>query len=176
LETLRARAAGPAGPRTLAWALAECGREYGSVGARPSRVTNLFLDHYDADLALRPGSESAAYKRRVMRAVVARMRVAAASAGAQLLLLAIPDWRDLCEDCPHREEARGYPEYRPSALTDGLGEIARAEDVPLLDLFPAFRDWEGPELYHPRDGHWNEAGQALAARLAADRLAEMALP
>ena len=168
----------PGEPRTLAWALRECEDEY---AARASgRVANLFVDHYDADVALRPESESARYKRALLRALVARMREEAARARAPLLLLAIPDYRDLCaapptgtagDGCPHRAEARGYPGYRPSALTDGLAEIARAEGVPLLDLFGAF-EGRPAALFHARDGHWNAEGQALAARLTAARIAE----
>ena len=71
----------------------------------------------------------------------------------------------------HRAEAGGYPDYRPSALTDGLAEIAREEGIPLLDLFGAFQE-RADALYHVRDGHWNEAGQALSARLVAARVAE----
>jgi lysophospholipase L1-like esterase len=160
----------PGEPRTLAWALRECESEHAAF-ARAGPVTNLFVDHYDADVALRPASASARSKRALMRGVLARMREEAARAGAPLLLLAIPDFRDLCVDCPHRVEAAGYPDYRPSALTDGLAEIAGAEGIPLLNLFGAFQ--ERPQaLYHPRDGHWNEAGQALAARLTAARIGE----
>jgi lysophospholipase L1-like esterase len=155
--------------RTLAWALGECRGEYAARGS--GRVTNLFLDHYDADVALQPDSEAARYKRALMGGVLAAMREEAARAGVPLLLLAIPDFRDLCTDCAHRDEARSYPDYRPSALTDGLDEIARAEGIPILDLFGPFQG-RAAELYHTRDGHWNEAGQALAARLTAERIAE----
>jgi lysophospholipase L1-like esterase len=159
----------PGEPRSLAWALRECEGEY---AARASgRVGNLFGDHYDADVALRPDSESARYKRGLMRGVMARLRATAGRAGVPLLLLAIPDYRDLCAGCPHAVEARAYPAWRPSALTDALEEIARAEGVPLVNLFAAFA--ERPDaLYHSRDGHWNEDGQALAARLTAARVAE----
>jgi hypothetical protein len=157
-------------PRTLAWALRECESEY-AAQARGGPVTNLFVDHYDADLALRPASEAARSKRALMRAVLARMRDEAARATAPLLLLAIPDYRDLCTACADREETGGHPDYRPTALTDGMEEIARAEGIPLLNLFGAFQD-QAAALYHVRDGHWNEAGQALAARLTAARVAE----
>ena len=134
-------------------------------------MSNLFGDHYDADLALRPDSEPARHKRALLRAVLARMRGAAASARVPLLLLAVPDHRDLCADCPHRAEARGHPAYRPPALTDGLEEAARAEGVPMLNLFGAFQE-RADVLYHARDGHWNPEGQALAARLTAARVAQ----
>jgi lysophospholipase L1-like esterase len=158
----------PGEPRTLAWALRECEDEY---AARDSGlVSNLFADHYDADLALRPDSDSARYKRELLRAVLAGMRDTAAAARVPLLLLAVPDHRDLCTDCPQRAAARGHAGYRPAALTDGLEEAARAEGIPLLNLFGAFQE-RAESLYHARDGHWNPEGQALAARLAAARVA-----
>jgi lysophospholipase L1-like esterase len=159
----------PAEPRTLAWALRECESEHAAL-ARPPRVTNLFIDHYDADLALKPLGEPARHKRALLRAVLARLRDEAARAAAPVLLLVIPDWRDLCAECAHRAEAAAHPEYRPSALTDALEEIARAERIPVLNLFPAFRE-RGDALYHAGDGHWNEQGQAEAARLLAARVA-----
>ncbi len=167
----RGDAAPPGEPRTLAWALRECARDYDDLRARPDLVANLVLDHYDADLALRPASESAAYKRRLMRAVLARIHAQAVRAKAPLLLLAIPDWRDLCAACAHRAEALGHAQYRPAALTDDLEEIARAEGIPLLNLFGPFQE-RADALYHARDGHWNEDGQALAARVTAARIVE----
>ena len=43
--------------------------------------------------------------------------------------------------------------------------------MPLLDLFAPFQE-RAAALYHARDAHWNDEGQALAARLTADRIAE----
>ena len=60
--------------------------------------------------------------------------------------------------------------FTRSALTDAWAAAARAEGIPCLDLFPAFWAAAAGGLYFPRDGHWSGEGQALAARLAAERV------
>ena len=160
--------------RTLEWALRECRREHAQHVAEPERVSNLFLDHYDADLALEPASEPARYKRRLLQATLARVRDVAARNRVPLLLVVVPDWRDVCGDCPHRGDAARYPGYRPSNLTDVVLEIARAEGIPCSSLWDEFR--RRPEAsYLPRDGHWSEDGQAVAARLVGARILDEGL-
>jgi hypothetical protein len=43
-----------------------------------------------------------------------------------------------------------------------LAEILDAQQTPYLDLLPVFRAWDGPPLFFPIDGHWNERGHKLA--------------
>jgi lysophospholipase L1-like esterase len=50
-----------------------------------------------------------------------------------------------------------------TAMQDQLGSWAIAEDVPFLDLLPAFQDHDDEKLFFDFDGHWNEAGHSLAA-------------
>ena len=168
--TRRLAGTGPSdAPRTLEWALQECRREYAHHLAEPGRVSNLFLDHYDADLALEPASEPARHKRRLLQATLTRVRDVAARNRVPLLLVVVPDWRDVCGDCPHRRDAARFPGYRPSALTDVVVEIARAEGLPCSNLWDEFQ--RRPEaVYLPRDGHWSEEGQAVAARLVGARI------
>jgi hypothetical protein len=160
--------------RTLEWALQECRREHAEHLAEPGRVSNLFLDHYDADLALEPSSEPARHKRRLLQATLARIRDVAAQNRVPLLLVVVPDWRDVCGDCPQRGDAARYPGYRASNLTDVLVEIARAEGIPCSSLWDEFR--RRPEAsYRPRDGHWSDEGQARAARLVGARIRDEGL-
>ena len=167
--------AGPdgGGSRSLEWALQACRREHSAHLDDAACVDNLFLDHYDADLALEPASPSALHKRALLEAALARAKGAAA--GVPLLVVAIPDFRDACRGCDHARAAAAYPGYRPAALTDAVTAAARAAGVAHLDLFGEFAA-RGEELYAAGDGHWNEAGQSLAARLAAARLREMLPP
>lgn len=166
-ETVRART--PEDRGTAEWSLRECEREYDDLRARPGHVRNLFLDHYDADLALRPRSEPSAHKLRAMRAVLAYMRSVAEAHRMRLLLVVAPDWRDLCVDCPHRAAHAAHPEYRPTALADALEQGAASAGIACLNLDAAFRP-RAAALYHARDGHWNDEGQALAAELTAQRI------
>jgi hypothetical protein len=55
-----------------------------------------------------------------------------------------------------------YDFERPQRV---LRASLEARGVPVLDLLPAFRlQEENEQLYLPRDTHWNEKGNALAAR------------
>lgn len=62
---------------------------------------------------------------------------------------------------------------RPQAQVRAWGERV---GVPVIDLLPAFRrrvaHGAGPFYLLPGDGHWNEAGHALAAEAVARELAE----
>jgi len=151
--------------------LRDCEREYVDAVDHPGRVTNLFRDHYDADVSVRPRSESAAYKRRLMAAVLAEAGRRAAARSVPLLLVAIPAGSDVVANHPHRVDAARFPEYRPDALTGAIEEIAARAGLPLVNLFGPFYERRDRGLFYPIDGHWNASAQALAARLAAERIA-----
>jgi len=155
--------------------LRECGQEYDDALRRPGRVTNLFRDHYDADLAAWPRSDSARYKRRLLEEVLAEAARRAAARSVPLLLVAIPAGSDISPTHPHRIDAARFPEYRPQALTDAIEEIAAATRLPLVNLFGPFRERRDRVLFYPIDGHWNAAAQALAARLVSERIADSGL-
>ncbi len=64
-------------------------------------------------------------------------------------------------------------DFDPGAAQAQLRTLLRKEDIPLMDLVPAFRnapeDMDGatPRYAFPCDGHWNKEGHALAAGEAA---------
>jgi hypothetical protein len=156
-------------------ALRDCEREYDDALRRPGRVTNLFRDHYDADVSVRPRSDSAAYKRRLMAEVLAEAGRRAGARAVPLLLVAIPAGSDIAPAHPHRIDPRRYPEYRPETLTDALSGAAAQARLPLVNLFGPFHERRETELFYPIDGHWNVAAQALAARLVAERIAALGM-
>jgi hypothetical protein len=68
------------------------------------------------------------------------------------------------------------------ALATMLGEACAASSIAFLDPTERFRaesassvEATGSGLYHPKDGHWNAAGHALAARLLAEFLVTQGL-
>jgi hypothetical protein len=132
-------------------------------------VGALFVDHYDADLALEPGSASAAYKRALMRGVLRRLHDAAAARRVPVLAVVVPAPEDVAPGLPFRPDARLHPQYRPAALTDALEAGARGAGLPCLNLFEQARA-QGDGFYYPRDWHWNAEAQDAAARLAADAM------
>jgi len=154
---------------SLSWALSECERDWLDYRSGSTLVTNPFVDHYDADVSLRPGSESVLGKRALMRGVLALLREQAAAAGVPPLAVVIPAPEDL-RSGPFADELRADPGYRADALTSALEEEARAAGVVCVSLFPAFARRGGDALYYEQDLHWNAEAQDIAARLTAEAL------
>lgn len=109
-----------------------------------------------------------------------RMRDLAAAAGARFAVVLIPD--ELQVDPELRREVLALPPARDAAdfdwerpnrvLAEGLAE----EGVPVLDLTAPFLAAAGGQrLYRLNDSHWNLAGNALAARLLSEWLADAEL-
>lgn len=147
---------------------AECVRE------KDFRVRTLFEDYYDADVALEPESESAAYKVRLMARVIERIASTCAARGIRLFAVVVPSAVDLCGEFEIRVDRARYPAYRPSRLTDALAEILSAQHVAFVDLFELFAASDPCRLFMGReDFHWNARGQELAARAAAKQLSEL---
>jgi hypothetical protein len=132
-------------------------------------VGALFVDHYDADVAVTPGSPSAARKRALMRGVLRRLRETAAARGVPVLAVLVPAPEDICPGFPFRPDAGRHPEYRAAALSDALEADARAALLPEVNLFEPFRA-AGDSFYYPLDWHWNAEAQDAAAALAAERI------
>jgi lysophospholipase L1-like esterase len=140
-------------------------------------VRNLLGDTYEADMSVDPEGPAAVYKRRLMDRVVSRIDSTTRAAGVGLVILIVPSPVDVCELWSGIEMSRDrFPDYRPGALTDAVQQIVERQHLPYVDLFAPFRDAGACQLYF-RGGndHWNDAGQALAARILADYILERGL-
>jgi len=166
----------PVSERRLRHWLAQCREELASY-SWDDNVTNLMDDHYDADLSLQPDSAAAATKRALMDGVLGRMAHVARSAEVPLLLVLLPSPIDVCESSDLATvDPEQWPDYERDAKTGWLAERSAAHGVPCVDLFGPFRR-HGPEKLYLGgvDNHWNDAGQALAARLVAQAIRELDL-
>lgn len=164
-------------PPYIDWYLRASQEEFEEyVGRADLAVRELWMDYYDADVALHPEWPSSQFKTKLMRAVVERMRDACARRGVAMLALIVPSAVDLSPKCTIRVDSARYPTWSPSRLTDALESITTELGVAHVNLYEPFRA-AGPDGLYIGDGnlHWNEAGQALAARLAAAKLRELAL-
>jgi SGNH hydrolase-like domain, acetyltransferase AlgX len=130
-------------------------------------VVNVSTDHYDPDVSLTPRSESARYKIRLMDAVITRIQETAARFVIPLILLIIPSQIDLSDDYDSaRVDSNEFPEYRHSALTDVIQDIAERHRIPFVNLYPKFQDRDAHRLYfYGGNNHWNDMGQDLAAEI-----------
>ncbi len=150
-----------------------CRREYDEVVVKGNRViSDLVKDHYDADVSFFPGSEAAAYKRRLLEAVLRKVRATAVAEGVKVLVLVVPSPVDVCDGYEIRVDPRQYPEYDRQRLTAEAAEAARRAGLNALDLFDPFRRAGARNLYYrpPGEDHWNATGQELAARLVSERI------
>jgi hypothetical protein len=71
------------------------------------------------------------------------------------------------------------PEYDVNSPEDHMLAVLAANDIPALDLRPAFRKEIAEHkvlLHYPVNGHWNPKGHRLAAQELARFLAELGLP
>ena len=172
---LHSRGAAAAPTRTTVEFLISRGREeyldYMSPG--PPTVRDSWYDHYDADVALYPECESSLLKRRLMRAVIARMRDECARRLVPFMAVIVPAPHDVCPDFGPRPDPALFPTWSPSRLTDTLAEILAELRVPFVNLYTPFHEGDASRFYVGAcNVHWNAAGQELAARLTAGRLAE----
>jgi len=141
-----------------------------------TEVNDLGLDHYDADVAIEPDGRPAAHKRALMEQVLLAVRDACRAGGARLLLVVVPSPIDACDDYPLRVDPARWPGYERERLGGLLAEMAARATIPCLDLLPAFRAEGACHLYlRGGDQHWNEAGQELGARLAAEAIVQEGL-
>lgn len=168
------RGDGPPRPLTpeayVSHCVGRCREQYESYLVEgDSLVRELFSDQYDADISLGTDAEAARHKKRLMEGVLKHIKRTTDERGVPLLLVVIPSLIDLTDE--FRIDRATYPGYDPKALTGALQEIAernRIESVNLYDLFaandPASLYFKFPET------HWNEKGQAAAARATAERI------
>lgn len=59
-----------------------------------------------------------------------------------------------------------------------MTDVGRRLGIEVIDLLPGFREWTtggGESLYLESDGHWNEEGHRLAARIVATELVRLGL-
>ncbi len=140
---------------------------------RDDRVTSLFSDNYDADMATQIDSRSSKFKQALARAILERFRDRCRERGIPLYLLGIPAEIDVVPSAIEATELAAHPAYRPEALSQAVARIAAALEIPCLDLYPSFRDRASEALFNPgQDAHWSPHGQRVAAELAASFLLE----
>jgi hypothetical protein len=72
------------------------------------------------------------------------------------------------------EDLGQYPDYRPDNLSRVVENILARRRIDGISLFHAFSAQSAEDLYFKGDDdHWNDAGQSLAAKLTAERLAPL---
>ncbi len=124
-------------------------------------------DDYDADVGLTPESDSAIYKARLMRAVMAQIGRVATESNTEVVFVFIPSPIDACQGYApdiSRSAAEDFRKYDRATLTNVLVEIAESSNLRSVDLFPVMsgEDCHG-RYFKGGDRHWNAVGQSEAA-------------
>ena len=143
-----------------------CAREFQDFEHSDLVGEEAFEDHYDLDLALARASPSAAYKARMMRALLAEAARFATARAIPLVVLVIPAVEDVAPEAGYLPVAGAH--HDPARLSRGVALAADAVGLPVIDLWQVFRESELARLYLPGDSYWNPRGQALAARIVAE--------
>jgi len=161
------------GEELLNYFLQENARQYAIFEASGPGQYSHFADLYDADVAVHPRGESATAKIRLMDAVLGEASETAKSAGALFFVVIQPSRTDLTKNSMLSYEDLGkYPDYRPDNLCRAVENILAQRKIDGISLFQAFKTHAAQGLYFNNDDdHWNDAGQSLAAKLTAERLA-----
>ena len=163
------------GEKMLEYLLEENARQYAVYESSGPGQYSHFADLYDADVAVHPRSESATAKIRLMDAVLRQASETARSAGARFFVVIQPSQIDLTKNSMLSYEDLGqYPDYRPDNLSRVVENILARRRIDGISLFHAFSAQSAEDLYFKGDDdHWNDAGQSLAAKLTAERLAPL---
>lgn len=135
-------------------------------------IRDLEADHYDADNSLLPEAESSKYKRRLLDRVLKKLRTVCETHRTELFIMVIPSPADLIPNFEFYEIDTGrFPNYQPEQLSQAISSLAKAHGISHINLFPTFATNSPKTLYfRGGDNHWNDAGQALAARVVATQL------
>ena len=153
-----------------------CKSEFDSyVTDRNLDLVNLVNDHYDADISVEPDGESSRFKILLMEQVIALTSELLRSKGIPLVLLIIPSELDAVEEYSlARVDVSRFPLYERRRLTRILDGQAQKLGIPHLNLFESFSSHGAKQLYFlGNDVHWNDLGQAHAAKLTADFLLKL---
>lgn len=140
-------------------------------------VSNLLDDSHDVDVDFATASDSARYKLALMEQVLVRIQQVADAHGVPLLLVIVPSPIDVIDDYDvGRVDPATFPAARRAHLTNLVSAMAHRHSIPNLDLFPAFRQSDPASLYfRGGNNHWNERGQALAARRTTEAIVQSGL-
>lgn len=161
----------------IASKLEKCALEFETyqslIAGKNVATVSVLDDHYDYDLALYPELQSSRTKVKLMEGVLRRAKQIANANGVALVLLIEPSVRDLSDNNLITPRVlRAYSShYRQDGLTSIVRDISIRNQIDFVNLFPFFAA-RAPLLYfRGEDDHWNDDGQAYAARLTADALA-----
>ena len=153
------------------WAMFHAQRQFDDTRANPDTVLDLLGDSYDVDVSATPDAPSARYKVALMDGLLEAIKDDVVRRGVPLVLVIIPSPVDACDRYDVRIDTVRHPGYERRRISGTIDSLAARHGIRRLDLWTPFRARGACDLYYRGgDLHWNENGQALAARLLSDSL------
>lgn len=140
---------------------------------RAPRCYSTLGDTYDIDVATSPDLGSTKGKIALMGGVLAKASQIAREHGASFFVQVQPSSVDITTNfrVNHTHLAQ-FEGYDPRNLSRSVMRACREQDLDCIDLFPLFTRNDPASLYFKgKDNHWNDAGQALAAKAVGDHIA-----
>jgi len=131
-------------------------------------------DHYDLDVALNPNEKTSRLKVKLMEKLLERIiQVVSVRNEIPLIFLIQPSVKDISTNSTlnYRQLRTLSEHYRREGLTGILEEMLKRLNADYINFFGIFvTDDRSPYYFLADDNHWNDQGQALAARTVARRL------
>ena len=131
-------------------------------------------DHYDLDIALDPDSGSSQVKLMLMEKILSRMLLIASSQYKMPIVFMIqPSSRDISTNLElnYQKFESISDKYRRDNLVNSLESILKRLNADYISLFDSYvTNGRTPYYFLLDDGHWNDRGQELAAKLMAEHL------
>jgi hypothetical protein len=149
-------------------------KEYAVYRESQPRRFSHFADHDDLDVAIYPTAESSKIKIQLMAAVLREVKKFTTEKGIELLVLIQPSAVDLTGNLLlSYKDLERYPDYKRTNLTSAIEEMCVAAGIRQINLFETFMRNHPESLYFKTaDGHWNDRGQEVAARVTANYILE----
>ena len=131
-------------------------------------------DHYDLDIALDPDSDSGRIKIKLMKETLGRIFLfVKIENNVPIIFLIQPSTKDISTNSKlnYQKLETISEKYRRDNLVKPIESVLDRLNADYVNLFDSFvTSGRTPYYFAVGDNHWNDAGQALAAKLMAERL------
>ena len=132
----------------------------------PKNVSH-FGDHFEVDMAIFPNAEASKLKKKAMTIVLKSALEFATENQIPFFVTIQPSIVDATTNAAFSyENLKQYEQYDRANMTNAVENICEELQIPNVNLFPPFLENDPNSLYlKVNDDHWNDRGQALAAKI-----------
>ncbi|WP_372366440.1 hypothetical protein [Candidatus Uabimicrobium sp. HlEnr_7] len=131
---------------------------------KPRKVLHI-NDYYDIDIALNPKQASAILKIKLLEKILYRAQNFCHNRNSKFLVIILPSVIDLTKNgrWSYADLKKVSPTYKSNNISQAIENVCKNIKIPYINFFKAMSKNNPSTLFFIRDGHWNNAGQKLAA-------------